>query len=345
MGILVLLLSVSLASAPHNAYDPLVDLNRANFFDRGLYFGALSSLGCIDLNEFYAYADSDPFDSWNRDDIERYLTRLSYSDYIQFANENPSDRFRVSDIDELEDFRCSDRNEFNRFADQNRGDRFDRDDYYRLYGYDSADQFYTANRHFPYERSSVNVNQYVKDDGNGGFASSVRSSDLNGLGVNGFRTNDLYRNGYNGYGTGYNYGNYNSYSPYNSYYGNSYDPYYNSFGRTNSYDTRSRYLGRDSFNDLQGFGPFDARLQNAVTGFGQGGDYGRFVTGYDQYDPRYGYDLFGNRYSLSSAYGNQYYGPYYTSGSSRFSPVTSATSNQGTFDPYAAVIDVFGLNF
>jgi len=172
--LLVVLLSITAVSGSHNSFDDFVDLDDVDWFDRGLYFESVPFLDCIDLSEFYAYADSDRFDRWDRDSIKRYKDRLSASDYEIIASENPSDNIDVRDIDDIKDFRCSTREEFNQFADSNRGDRFDRDDYFRLYGYDSEKQYDRIRRHRPYEVRGGSSNIYGRNDGYGGYASRFR---------------------------------------------------------------------------------------------------------------------------------------------------------------------------
>jgi len=173
MLILVLFSSTAVFGS-HNRFDDFVDLDTVDWFDRGLYFESLPFLDCIDLNEFYAYADSDRFDKWDRESVRRYKDRLSASDYERIANENPSDNINVGDIEDIKDFKCSTRKEFNQFADSNRGDRFDRDDYFRLYGYDSERQFDQIRRHRPNEVRDNYVDPYVRKDGFGGYALKFR---------------------------------------------------------------------------------------------------------------------------------------------------------------------------
>src|SRR3989338_9606929 len=174
----IFLIAIQGVSASHNTFDPFVKLNDIDWFDREIYQGAVPSQRCIDLEEFYAYADSDRYDSLDRDDIKRYKSRLSAEDYERLANEKRGDNIDVRDLNDIDDLYCSTRTEFNQFADQDRYDRFQRDDYFKNYGYDDEAQFLRINRHFPYEYSSTSDKPYVRADKYGGIASSIRPPEL-----------------------------------------------------------------------------------------------------------------------------------------------------------------------
>lgn len=176
--LILMLLFVTSVSAAHNRFDDRVDWGDIDWFDRGLYFESLPLQDCVDLVEFNAYADSDPYDRYDRDSIKRYADRLSYDDYKIFASRNPSDRYDVDDFDDIDDFHCSNRREFNDFADSSRSDRWDRDDFFRLYGYDDEDQFNRITRHRPYESNRRVISEYARDDGYGGIASRFRLAPL-----------------------------------------------------------------------------------------------------------------------------------------------------------------------
>ena len=91
-AILGLLLVMPGVLANQNRYDPFVDLGEINWFDRALYQGAAPHLTCVDLDEFYAYADSDPYDGFDRDDIDDDdIARLSYTDFLRVADANKYD--------------------------------------------------------------------------------------------------------------------------------------------------------------------------------------------------------------------------------------------------------------
>ena len=176
--ILGLLLVMPGVLAHHNRYDPFVDLDTINWFDRALYQGAESSLRCLDLDEFYAYADSDPYDGLDRDDIElRDIKRLSYTDFLRVADANPYDNIDRGLFDDRRDFGCSTLREYEDFAARNRYDRFDREDYYRLHGFSDERDFNNRRRHSSYESTRfrpVYSDAYGRADGYGGYASWVR---------------------------------------------------------------------------------------------------------------------------------------------------------------------------
>ncbi len=174
----VFLIAIQGVSASHNTFDPFVKLNDIDWFDREIYQGAVPSQRCIDLEEFYAYTDSDRYDSFDREDIKKYADRLSAADYELLANEKRGDNIDLRDLADIDDFYCSTRTEFDQFADQDRYDRFQRDDYFKNYGYDDEEQFLRINRHSPYETRYTQDNPYVRVDNFGGIASSIRPPEL-----------------------------------------------------------------------------------------------------------------------------------------------------------------------
>lgn len=169
LTLLILCMLAMPVQAAHNRFDHRVDLNNINWFDRGLYFGALPYQNCIDLNEFYAYADSDPFDRWDRDDAERYLNKLDYFDARRIASNNRFDNIDHDEFDKVSDLKCSTKRAFDVQARQNRFDNRDNDDFYEYIGYPNQQQYRTRTRHFPYERGFHSGYQRV--DKNGGIAS------------------------------------------------------------------------------------------------------------------------------------------------------------------------------
>lgn len=133
----------------------------------------------MDLNEFYAYADSNPYDGYDREDIKKYKNRLSRSDYNLLVDENPYDNINRDDFNDIDDFYCSTKGEYDQFADQNKYDRFTDDNYYQLRGfrnknsYDNYRDEYRYSRRPPisYEESVLAGWRY---DGSGGVASWYR---------------------------------------------------------------------------------------------------------------------------------------------------------------------------
>ena len=175
--ILAFLLVMPVVWANHNRYDPFVNLNTINWFDRTLYQAAEPNLGCVDLDVFYAYADSDPYDGLDRDDIDLDdIRRLSYTDFLRVADANPYDNIDRDLFNDRKDFDCSLLGEYESFADRNRFDRFDREDYFTLRGFQDERDFRNRRRHFPYERRPVfsSGDPYGRQDGYGGYASWVR---------------------------------------------------------------------------------------------------------------------------------------------------------------------------
>ena len=172
IGILLLLFAGS-SFANQNRYDPFVDLNHIDWFDRELYFAGFDSRPCVDLEEFYAYADSDPYDKYDREDVLDYRDRLSADDYYRLADENRGDNIDRDDLDDRDDYYCSTRAEFNDFADSNRYDDTDRDDFFHFYGYDDEDRYLVGTRHPSSELRSP-ASAYIRADGYGGYASSIR---------------------------------------------------------------------------------------------------------------------------------------------------------------------------
>lgn len=80
-------------------------------------------------------------------------------------------------FDDTRDFGCSTLREYEDFAAQDRYDRFDREDYYRLYGFSDERDFNNRRRHSPYESTRfrpVYSDAYGRADGYGGYASWVR---------------------------------------------------------------------------------------------------------------------------------------------------------------------------
>ena len=134
-----------------NQFDYRVNLNNIDWFDRGLYFSSLQFQPCIDLNEYYAYADSDRYDRYDRDDIERYTDRLDYNDLLRVANNNYADNIDGNEFNQADDFKCTRASSFNDFANQNKADRWDEDDFYQTLNYPNRQQYDVRTRHQPYE--------------------------------------------------------------------------------------------------------------------------------------------------------------------------------------------------
>ena len=154
VGMLILslvIVSASPVSAAHNLFNPHISRDAITVYDRYLYRDILGILPCIDVNEFYAYADSNPFDGLSRGDATDYLDRMSISDFNGIASQNPYDGIDGNLFNPRTDFRCSTREEFWTIARQNPFDALDDEDYYRLYGYQGGSDFSNRMRHGVYE--------------------------------------------------------------------------------------------------------------------------------------------------------------------------------------------------
>ena len=133
--------------ADHNRFDPGVDYSHLDWFDRGLYKASLPFQDCIDLLEFYAYADSNPYDNLNRDDIKSYTYQLGYGDLTQLSAENPSDSITPDDFSKVEDLHCSTLPEFQKWRAPRPS--FSDDDYFHVFDYQSRQDFDERDRHYP----------------------------------------------------------------------------------------------------------------------------------------------------------------------------------------------------
>lgn len=181
----VIILSTS-ASAFFNRFDPYQDLNNVDWFYRGLYDGAQKYEPCLDLREFNAVADSDPFDHIDRDDIKKKnnLNRLSYEDYLVVANQDKFDNIDPDDWDDMNDFKCSTYGEYKDFASQNPSDQWDDDDFFQYYGFDDERDFndykvHSTKEYYPVKRSFAPNPQYKAPqyiDSRGGLVSWFRFS-------------------------------------------------------------------------------------------------------------------------------------------------------------------------
>ena len=135
----------------HNVFDPYLDRSSIDNFGRRLYFTASDILPCVDLDEFYAHADSNPFDRYSRDDVKDYLGKLSAPDFQRVARENPFDNIDSNRFDIQDQYRCSTREQFYDLSDKNRFDNLNRDDYYTNYGFRDERDFSNQIRHDEYE--------------------------------------------------------------------------------------------------------------------------------------------------------------------------------------------------
>lgn len=153
-----------------NRFDPRVDLNNLNWFDRGIYKASLPYQDCIDLNEFYAYADSNQHDNLDRSDIEEYSDRLSYSDYKMYAGLNPHDGIEASDYP-VEDMRCSSFGDYTDWMKTN--PTYNNDDYFELFGFNNQYDYDRREDRYPTNDYIYTVDPYglVRTDGQGGFSS------------------------------------------------------------------------------------------------------------------------------------------------------------------------------
>lgn len=168
--LLTLLLSTP-SLARHNTFDSRVDYSHLDWFDRGLYKASLPFQDCIDLSEFYTYADSNLYDNLNREDIKSYKYQLGFDDLSQLSRENPSDSITIDDYSTIEDLHCSTLPEYQGFR-QTRPS-FQEEDYYHLFGYsDSRDFAHPENQAFINDYSYA-VGPYSISTYEGGYASLV----------------------------------------------------------------------------------------------------------------------------------------------------------------------------
>lgn len=153
-----------------NRFDPRVDLNNLNWFDRGIYKASLPYQDCVDLNEFYAYADSNHHDNLDRTDAEEYSDRLSYGDYKKIADLNPHDGIDASSY-QLEDMRCSPFGDYQDWTKTN--PNHNNDDYFELFGYRNQYDYDHREDHHPAYDYIYTVDPFglVRTDGHGGFSS------------------------------------------------------------------------------------------------------------------------------------------------------------------------------
>ena len=150
-SVFLLLILATPALAYSNRFDPYVDLNDINWFDAGLYFGSIEYQPCVDLEEYYAYADWDRYDRYERDDLKDELDRLSYSDIKLIAEQDPYDNIDDEYIRDTDDLRCSTKYGFDTKAYEDLYDGWDEDSYYGWLGYKDQVQFENTLRHAPYE--------------------------------------------------------------------------------------------------------------------------------------------------------------------------------------------------
>lgn len=153
-----------------NRFDPRVDLNNLNWFDRGIYKASLPYQDCVDLNEFYAYADSNPYDNLDRADAEEYSDWMSYGDYKKIADANPHDGIDASSYG-LEDMSCSSFGDYKDWTKTN--PNYNNDDYFELFGYNNQYDYDHREDHYPAYDYIYTVDPYglVRTDGQGGFSS------------------------------------------------------------------------------------------------------------------------------------------------------------------------------
>lgn len=172
---MVLALLISILSIPvlalHNRFDPRVDYSHLGWFDRGLYKGSLPYQDCIDLTEFYTYADSNPYDNLNRNDINSYKYQLGFDDLAQLSKENPSDSITTDDFSMVEDLHCSTFPEYQQWS-QSRPS-FEEEDYYHLFGFSGSRDFSHPEHYISVNDYSYSVGPYGVSTNDGGYASWV----------------------------------------------------------------------------------------------------------------------------------------------------------------------------
>lgn len=169
--ILFTLLLSTPALADHNRFDPRVDYSHVDWFDRGLYKASLPYQDCIDLSEFYTYADSNPYDNLNREDIKSYKYQLGFDDLARLSQENPSDSITINDLSTVEDLHCSTLPEYQSWR-QSRPS-FRDEDYYHLFGYSHSLDFDHPENQVPINDYSYAVGPYGVSHYEGGYASWV----------------------------------------------------------------------------------------------------------------------------------------------------------------------------
>ncbi|MEK6874608.1 MAG: hypothetical protein AABX52_02560 [Nanoarchaeota archaeon] len=165
--------------ANHNVFDQYIDRSSLSWFDRRFYVTAARVVPCIDLDEFYAYADSNPFDGYDRSGVHEYLDKLSVVDFRRVAAQNLYDDIDDNQFEMRRNYGCSTREQFFEVADKNPFDDLGRDAYYESYGYKDRTDFVNQIRHDSFEPGSY-VDSTMKSSGPvrydrfGGVASWVR---------------------------------------------------------------------------------------------------------------------------------------------------------------------------
>ena len=111
--------------------------------------------------------------NFRRNDIRTYKDRLSRDDYFRVADENKFDNIKRRDLDDVQDFSCSTKQEYDSFTDENRFDRFADDDFYRLHGYRNKYIYDNYRDEYRYSRAAPKTTAW-RLDGYGGVASWYR---------------------------------------------------------------------------------------------------------------------------------------------------------------------------
>ena len=147
----ILILLVPSAHAGPNVLDPRLDWTQLTWLDRGLYFMAADIVPCLDLDEYYAHADSNSYDRYTRDAID--LDKVSFTDYQRVAEENHYDSITSPSRKNL---LCSTQSEWDQIANNDPFDGITSDDWYTSAGYTSPTDFQNQQKHDPIELDYYN---------------------------------------------------------------------------------------------------------------------------------------------------------------------------------------------
>lgn len=139
------------ASASQNILDSRLSWANLSDFDRGLYFTAIDIIPCIDMDEFYAHADSDPYDDRQRSDILDYRYKLGRSDYQRLIDQNPFDNIDHNSYDIRDNPLCSEQSEWVQEIDADPFDSLTSEEFYIYHGWDDYLSYQNQKRHDPEE--------------------------------------------------------------------------------------------------------------------------------------------------------------------------------------------------
>ena len=111
-------------------------------------------------NQEAAKISNDLGDVNKRDNAVKELkNHLSKDDYFRLADENKHDNINQDDFNDVGDFYCSTKSEYDKFADKNRFDRFTDDNYYQLRGFRNKQIYENYAPEYYWSRASSQPNQ------------------------------------------------------------------------------------------------------------------------------------------------------------------------------------------